>query len=211
MGPVKPPSILAKMRSIASRASVSSAPSISAQTGKAWYVVVTHAHQERHARYQLEQQGFNVYLPLVPPPARARVRNGVAPSPRPMIPRYLFIEMDLDQDRWRAVYSTMGVTEVITRGVGETARPCPIPGRFITEMKAREVNGLVVLQRPRNDNEKAAPKASRYKRGDKLRLAGPTADYDLVFEEMVDGDRAAVVFTLLGRDSRQIIALPSDE
>lgn len=184
---------------------------LSAQTGKAWYVVVTHAYQERHARYQLEQQGFNVYLPLVPPPARARVRNGVAPSPRPMIPRYLFIEMDLDQDRWRAVYSTMGVTEVITRGVGETARPCPIPGRFITEMKAREVNGLVVLQRPRNDNEKAAPKASRYKRGDKLRLSGPTADYDLVFEEMVDGDRAAVVFTLLGRDSRQIIALPSDE
>jgi len=190
---------------------VTASTALSAQTGKAWYVVVTHAHQERHARYQLEQQGFNVYLPLVPPPARARVRNGVAPSPRPMIPRYLFIEMNLDQDRWRAVYSTMGVTEVITRGVGETARPCPIPSRFITEMKAREVNGLVVLQRPRNDNEKAAPKASRYKRGDKLRLAGPTADYDLVFEEMVDGDRAAVVFTLLGRDSRQIIALPSDE
>ncbi|MCA0366795.1 MAG: hypothetical protein LCH57_01870 [Proteobacteria bacterium] len=181
----------------------------SAATGKAWYVVVTHVHQERHARYQLEQQGFSVYLPMVPPPARAR--NGSAPSPRPMIPRYLFIEMDLNQDRWRAVFSTMGVTEVIMRGTGAAARPCPIPGRFISETKAREVNGLVVLRRPRNDNASAGSARSRFRRGDKLRVAGATADYDVIFDEMVDGDRAAVIFTLLGRDSRQIIALPSED
>ena len=182
-----------------------------ADSGKAWYVVVTHVHQERHARYQLDQQGFSVYLPMVPPPARARVRNGAAPSPRPMIPRYLFIEMDLNQDRWRAVLSTMGVTEVIMRGIGEGARPCPIPTRFISEMKAREVNGLVVLQRARNDNASTGSARSQYRRGDKLRVAGATADYDVIFDEMVDGDRAAVIFTLLGRDSRQIIALPSED
>ncbi|WP_354088656.1 transcription termination/antitermination NusG family protein [Brevundimonas faecalis] len=182
-----------------------------ADQGKSWYVVVTQAHQERHARYQLEQQGFRVYLPMVPPPARARARNGIAPAPRPLIPRYLFIEMDLDQDRWRAVYSTYGVTEVITRGTGETARPCPIPASFIEATKSREVNGLVVLQRPRNDNETAPKSAARFKRGQRLRLAGQTADYDVIFDEMVDGDRAAVVFTLLGRDSRQIIALPSED
>lgn len=179
--------------------------------GRAWYVVVTHVHQEKHARYQLEQQGFTVYLPMVPPPVRARARNGLTPGPRPMIPRYLFIEMDLDQDRWRAVFSTMGVTEVIMRGSGEGARPSPIPGRFIDELKKREINGLVVLQHARNDNGKGAVEASRFKRGDKLRVAGQTADYDVIFDEMVDGDRAAVIFTLLGRDSRQIIALPSED
>lgn len=179
--------------------------------GRAWYVVVTHVHQEKHARYQLEQQGFTVYLPMVPPPVRARARNGVAPGPRPMIPRYLFIEMDLDQDRWRAVFSTMGVTEVIMRGSGEAARPSPIPSRFIEELKKREINGLVVLQHARNDNGKGGPASARFKRGDKLRVAGQTADYDVIFEEMVDGDRAAVIFTLLGRDSRQIISLPSED
>lgn len=183
----------------------------SAAQGKSWFVVVTQAHQEKHARYQLEQQGFKVYLPMVPPPARARARNGVAPAPRPLIARYLFIEMDLDQDRWRAVYSTYGVTEVIMRGTGENARPCPIPASFIEATKSREVNGLVVLQRPRNDNAPAPKPASRFKRGERIRLAGQTADYDVVFDEMVDGDRAAVVFTLLGRDSRQIIALPSED
>lgn len=182
-----------------------------ANLGKAWYVVVTHVHQERHARYQLDQQGFTVYLPMVPPPAGARVRNGVTPGPRPMIPRYMFVEMDLSQDRWRAVMSTMGVTEVIMRGSGETARPSPIPARFIDELKKREVNGLVVLQHARNDNAPGAPVPCRLKRGDKLRVAGQTADYDVIFDEMVDGNRVAVIFTLLGRDSRQIIPLPSDD
>lgn len=179
-----------------------------AKGGYLWYVVITHVGQERLAKYQLERQGFDVYLPMVPPPVTARVRNGVAPAPRPMVPRYLFVSVDVNQPGWSAIRSTMGVHDVIMRGSGETAKPSPIPNRFIEEIQNREVNGLVILPH-RSKAEKAAA-ASRYRKGDKLRVSGPTADYDFIFQEMVDGDRAKVIFTLLGRESVQVIALPSD-
>lgn len=181
-----------------------------AKAGCQWYVVITHANQERVAKYQLERQGFeDVYLPMVPPPVGARARNGIPPSPRPMVPRYLFVSVDINRPGWRAIRSTLGVHDVIMRGSGEAARPSPIPGRFIEEMQAREVNGLVILP-PKSKTEERKPASSRYRRGDRLRWSGPTADYDFIFQEMVDGDRAKVIFTLLGRESAQIIALPSN-
>jgi len=178
--------------------------------GFLWYVVITHVGQEKLAKYQLQRQGFeDVYLPMVPPPATSRTRNGVQPGPRPMIPRYLFVSVDLNKPGWRAILSTMGVHDVIMRGSGEAKRPSPIPNRFIEELQVREVNGLVILP-PRTKAEKAKA-ACTYRRGDKLRYSGPTADYDLIFDEMVDGDRVAVLFNLLGRESRQIISLPSSD
>lgn len=177
------------------------------KAGFLWYVVITHVNREKLAKYQLESQGHEVYLPMVPPPAGARARNGIAPAARPMIPRYLFVQVDLDQPGWRAIYSTFGVHDVITLGRGEAARPMPIPTRFIDELKQREVNGLVILASGRKPA--AAAPACSFKKGDKLRWHGPTADYDVVFDEMVDGNRAAVIFKLLGVDSRQVIPLPS--
>lgn len=176
-----------------------------ARGGFQWYVVVTHHGQERLAKANLRRQGFEVYLPMIPPSARARTRNGVPPSPRPMIPRYLFVCVDINAPGWRDILSTIGVQQLICRGSGVTARPAPIGAGFIEALQAREVAGLVVLPPP--DEAKIE---ARYRRGDKLRLVGPTADYDVVFQEMVDGDRAKVIFKLLGVDSLQVIALPSE-
>ena len=184
---------------------MSAAPAVQSH-GKAWYVVITHANQERIAQMHLQRQGFDVYLPLVPPPPGLRKRYGVAPGPRPMIPRYLFVHVD-GGGCWRSILSTVGVHDVIKRGSGEHGRPAPIPDRFIEETKKREVAGVVVL--PPKSSKAAAPSVAPYKRGDRVRWSGPTADYEFIFEQMVDGDRAQVVFNLLGVDSRQVIRLPS--
>lgn len=176
--------------------------------GFQWFVVITHVNQEKIAKYQLERQGREVYLPMVPPSPRARVRNGVAPCPRPMVPRYLFVKVDLEEPGWPAIYSTFGVHDVISSGSGEGRKPRAIPTRFIEEIRAREIAGLVILPEARKGAP--APVASPYKKGDKLRWHGPTADYDVIFQEMVDGNHATVIFKLLGVDSRQVIPLPSD-
>jgi transcriptional antiterminator RfaH len=182
-----------------------------AKGGYQWFVVVTKVNQERVAKYQLGRQGIDVYLPMVPPPHGARVRNGIQPGPRPMIPRYLFICVDVTAP-WGSIHSTVGVHDVIKRGSGETARPSPIPNRFVEEMQIREVNGLVIL--PHRTKAEAEAERARLaaapKKGDKLRWSGPTADYDFIFERMLDEDRAVVLFKLLGVESRQIVSLPSD-
>lgn len=180
---------------------------VQADAGVQWFVVVTKVNQERVAKYQLERQGVDVYLPMVPPPLGARIRNGIQPGPRPMIPRYLFVSVGPDAP-WGAIHSTVGVHDVIKRGQGETARPSPIPNRFIDEMRVREVNGLVVL--PHRSKAEKARVAAIPRKGDKIRWRGPTADYDFIFEQMLDGDRAVVLFKLLGVDSRHIVALPSN-
>lgn len=173
--------------------------------GFQWYVVVTNTNQERLVKAQLTRLGFDAYLPMVPPPARARIRNGIAPGPRPMIPGYLFVCADTASPGWRDILSAMGVRQVISRGAGDKMRPMPVPGRLIEEIQCREVNGLVILPPP----GVPLPEA-KHRRGDKLVYRGPTADYEVIFQEMVDGDRAKVIFKLLGVDSLQVIALPSD-
>lgn len=169
--------------------------------GHLWYVVVTHAGQERLAKYHLERQRFETYLPMRAPMVAARKRDGSTPEPRPMFPRYLFVAVDLATPGWRSIYSTIGVHSVICSGVGEQARPIAAPNGLIEQLQAREVNGLVVL--PPRSKDRPCPHA----KGDRVKVVGRTTDYDGVFLERVDATRAALLVSLLGRDSRQVVPL----
>lgn len=169
--------------------------------GFSWYVVITHSGQERLAKYHLGRQGFETYLPMRAPLAVRRRRDGSSPEPRPMFPRYLFVAVDLNAPGWRSIYSTIGVHSVITSGIGEAARPAAAPNSLIEALQSREVAGLVVL--PPRDQSKPCP----HRKGDRIMVTGSTADFDAVFEERVDDRRVAVLLSLLGRESRQIVAL----
>lgn len=173
--------------------------------GYLWYVVITHAGQERLAKYHLGRQGYETYLPMRAPLTVGRRKDGSSPEPRPMFPRYLFVAVDLNAPGWRSIYSTIGVHSVICSGVGEQARPIAAPNGLIEALQAREVNGLCILA-PRQV-EKPCP----YQPGDKLRvrIGRQFGEIDAVFEERIDGNRAAILISLLGRDSRQVIPLPS--
>lgn len=168
--------------------------------GFSWYAVVAHAGRERLAKYHLNRQGFDVYLPMRAPLGVGRA--GVAAEPRPMFPRYLFVSVDLNAPGWRSIYSTIGVASVLMTGTGETARPRPVPNALIERLQAREVDGLVVL----DEREPETP--CRHKAGDKGRIGiGRFADMDAVFIERVDKNRAALLVSLLGRDHRVVTHL----
>lgn len=171
---------------------------------KGWYLVVAHFGRERLAAYHLKRQGYEVYLPMRAPLTSARSKTGALPEPRPFFPRYLFVQVDLTQPGWRSIYSTIGVHSVLTSGVGENARPRPVGEGLVKALKAREVDGLIVLP-PKSD--------CPHEKGDmvRVRIGRRFGGIEAVFEERVDAKRAIILISLLGRDSRQEVPLASLE
>jgi transcriptional antiterminator RfaH len=169
--------------------------------GFSWYAVVTHAGKERLAKFHLGRQGFETYLPM-----RAPLTRGLAAKPaqpRPMFPRHLFVSVDLNAPGWRSIYSTIGVSSVLTTGSGEASRPRAVPNFVIEALQAREINGLVVLDRP-----EVAAAVCPHKKGDTVRIGmGRYADMDAIFEERVDNARVSLLVQLLGREHRVVTHL----
>ena len=54
-----------------------------------WYVLFTKPRKETQVIDQLEERGLRAYLPLLPAPRCLLHR-----SPRPLFPRYLFVQAD---------------------------------------------------------------------------------------------------------------------
>src|SRR5262245_29828364 len=105
-----------------------------------WYVAHTQANGEAKAAWHLRKQGFAVYVP------RYRKRRSHARRvdfvPAPLFPRYLFVGFDPDVARWRAIRSTIGVSELVTNG----ERPAAVPEGIVEAIMAREdETGLVVV------------------------------------------------------------------
>ena len=154
---------------------------------KRWYAVQTHLHAEVRALGHLERQGFAAYLPRYL--KRRRHARRLERVPAPLFPRYLFVNMDLDSERWRAVHSTIGVSRLVCHG----DTPATLPNNVVEEIQRREdESGLVQLF-----------DSARIKPGDRVRIVeGAFSDHDGIFECMDDRQRAVLLLDLLGRAVR---------
>jgi transcriptional antiterminator RfaH len=156
-------------------------------SGQQWYVVRTHPHAEGKAAAHLQRQGFDVYLPLYAKRRRHARRTDVTASP--LFPRYMFVAIDLIHQRWRAIRSTVGVTNLVCSG----HEPTPVARDIIGRLKQREdAAGFVQLDR-----------APRFSAGDAVRVVeGAFSDCLGLFESMTDSERVLVLLDLLGRKVR---------
>ena len=156
-------------------------------SGQQWYVVQTHPHAEGKAAAHLQRQCFDVYLPRYAKRRRHARRVDIAASP--LFPRYMFVAIDLLQQRWRAIRSTMGVTNLVYSG----DEPAPVAADVISRLKQREDSaGFVQLDL-----------APRFSAGDAVRVVGGAfSDCLGLFESMTDSERVLVLLDLLGRKVR---------
>ncbi len=151
---------------------------------KTWFVAQTQMRREAVAAFHLQRQGFQVYLPQYLKLRRhARKRDWVS---APLFPRYLFVALDLERDRWRAVRSTVGVSNIICRGDS----PAPVPNDLIRDIREREnENGTVIMSKFR-----------RFRAGEKIQvLMGAFAECFGIFDSATDTDRVRILLDLLGR------------
>lgn len=155
-----------------------------------WYVVQTQANAENKAFAHLGRQGFATYLPRYLKRRRHARRIDIVAAP--LFPRYLFVEIDMGVQRWRSIYSTVGVSRLVSNG----DFPAPVPDEVISSLKRREsTSGFVQLDhRP------------KFKAGDKVRiLEGAFYDCLGIYDGMSDRERVEILLDLLGRKVRVLM------
>ncbi|NQU69493.1 MAG: transcriptional activator RfaH [Rhodospirillales bacterium] len=159
-----------------------------------WYVINTHARSEHKAAWHLANQGFRAYLPQYM--KRRRHARRIDMVKAPLFPRYLFVELDLEQDQWRAISSTLGVSHMISGG----EIPLAVPDGVIDDIRAREdETGNVPIAREAN-----------FRKGDKLQIMdGALIDHVGLFEAPSDQDRVVLLLNLLGRQVRVRVPVES--
>lgn len=150
----------------------------------AWYVVYTQPQSERRALHHLGRQGYESYFPRYRKTRRHARREQEVDAP--LFPRYLFVRLELNSDKWQAINHTRGVNRLI----GLNGEPTPLPEGTIEEIKARQ-DETGMIEMPLLELEKGRPYRIR---------SGPFEDLIGIFEEMIDKNRVVLLLNLLGRE-----------
>lgn len=152
-----------------------------------WYVVYTHNKSEHIAERHLRNQGFEIFLPKIKK-QRCHARR-IDWIRAPLFPRYLFVRLDIQRMRWASISSTLGVSDLITRG----KKPLAVPEGVVEE----------ILKRQNNDGIIHLSSSARFSKGDAVKVInGPFTDKIGLVDSMSDDDRIIVLFNLLGRQSK---------
>src|SRR5204862_6519162 len=97
-----------------------------------WFVAHTHPHAEGKATLHLSRQGFEIYFPRYL--KRRRHARRIETVAAPLFPRYLFVAIDLNMQRWRSIFSTVGVSRLVCNG----DEPTSVPNGIVEALKNRE-------------------------------------------------------------------------
>jgi transcriptional antiterminator RfaH len=154
-----------------------------------WFVAHTQPHAEAKACAHLNRQGFEIYFPRYL--KRRRHARKVETVAAPLFPRYLFVAVDTSAQRWRSIYSTVGVARLVCNGDEPTA----VPDGIIEALKSREDGGFIKLNyRP------------PFRPGEKVRVLDGAFSACLgLFEGMAERERVAILLDLLGRKVRVVL------
>ncbi|HUC48637.1 MAG TPA: transcriptional activator RfaH [Xanthobacteraceae bacterium] len=162
----------------------------SLQLNRRWFVAHTRPNAEAKAAANLVRQGFGVYVPRYL--KRRRHARKIETVAAPLFPRYVFVAVDLAAQRWRSIYSTVGVARLVCNGDD----PAAVPDAVVGALQSREdARGFIKLD--------ARP---GFRPGETVRvLDGAFSSCLGLFEGMAERERIAILLDLLGRKVRVVL------
>jgi len=155
-----------------------------------WYVIHTKPRQEQRALSNLQNQGYQCYLPMIAIEKLSRERVNIIEEP--LFPRYLFISLDASRygQNWSPIRSTWGVSGLVSFG---------------TE-PAKINSALIELMRQQEQGLSEAPQRL-FSAGESLLIAeGAFAGLQAVYQMASGENRAMVLIELLGKSVQMEIA-----
>ena len=165
---------------------------------KKWYVVNTYSGHENKVRATMERRidtfGLKRHFGDISIPTESviEIKDGKkVPTVQRQFPGYILVNMDMNDDTWRLVRQTPGVTQIV--GAGD--KPTPL--------SRAEVERLLRPGEAAEAREKAVKTAVDYSIGETVRvIAGPLADFTGVISEInVDQSRLKVLVSIFGRET----------
>ncbi len=155
-----------------------------------WYLIHTKPRQELRALENLERQGYECYLPLLP--TEKIQQKLVAIVDEPLFPRYLFIRLDSSQSgkSWTPIRSTLGVSKLVTFGM-EPAKVDHALIEFLRESEAK------ISEKPQR----------LFDVGDRLLVTdGPFAGIEAIYQMSNGEGRVMVLIELLSKPVKIVMA-----
>ncbi len=158
-----------------------------------WYVIHTYAGYENKVKSNLEHRiasldmGNMIFRVVVPTEDVMEIKGGKKEVvQKKMLPGYILVHMDLDDDSWYVVRNTPGVTGF----VGSSAKPTPL-----TEAEAMKLLKPPMAEKPRPKTE--------FEEGMSVRVsAGPFADMSGTIAEInIDQSKLKVMVSIFGRET----------
>ena len=146
-----------------------------------WFLAHTLPKSEWKAELHLGAQGFRTFLPQI----RKTIRHArqLKTVRAPLFPRYLFVILDLERDRWLSVRSTVGVSSLFSSRDG---RPVPVPIGIVESLIERSEDALTRLD-------------SNLVKGQNVRiLTGPFVDFVGTLDRLNGAGRVRVLLEMMG-------------
>jgi transcriptional antiterminator RfaH len=155
-----------------------------------WYAAQTKPNCHWVARRNLEQQGFEVFLPIEETSTRRGAQFRV--QRKPLFAGYLFICFAADQAPWRAINNSHGVSKLITSSADH--QPATVPDSLIAALKAQ------------CDDEGVYRGSARLQPGDQVLITrGPFAEFVATVESLSPQQRIWILLDIMGSKMRVAI------
>ncbi len=155
-----------------------------------WYLVHTKPRQEACALQNLEQQGYDCYLPLLA--SEKLIKGAVTKLAEPLFPRYLFIRLDTSDSAksWSPIRSTRGVSKLVSFG----NQPAKVSDELVDLIRARETSGDITEKRLFNP-------------GESIRVVdGPFSGIEGIFQSIDGTQRVMILIELMSKPVRMAVS-----
>jgi transcriptional antiterminator RfaH len=161
-----------------------------------WYVVYCKPRLEACALENIQNQGFEAFLPQVR--IKRRRNTGTAVVLESMFPRYLFVNLEMGVNDFSKFRSTRGCIDLVRFG----GLPKKVPDGFVETLSGRtDADGILDL---------TLLAASKFAVGQKARVAEGAFEGLLVeIAELRADDRALVLMEVMG-GARKVV-VPMDQ
>jgi transcriptional antiterminator RfaH len=98
-----------------------------------WHVIHTKVREEFRAFENLQNQGFEVFLPTCQ--VQKKSQGKIKLETEPLFSRYLFIRLSAVSSNWSPIRSTRGVSQLLR--FGQSTEPVVIPDPIVECLKQR--------------------------------------------------------------------------